>query len=314
MLLIIIGATFQGAANAVVGLTVGPGSIFLFLGCAFLIASITGTFLRAVGPAVKTRIRRKDIVALNLATAVTFGAFYLSLIWIPASLAAGAEAASAPLAALALANVKHGRPRAQLWLIALTIFLISVIFGWSQQMAGATAPGFGTLIGMVLGFIAGIGLAVLATISRRLAGDGVSAYSILAVRYHATYLLAFACAFMSWKESPTAALTGSSVIWLVLLGFAAVALPLVLIQSGMMKTSATITSVIMASVPGISFITESFIAPHNSSITSWGLLIALIIAVCFYGRAEHRISQHEGNDQSGVVAHPSTRIAPKQAP
>lgn len=289
MFLIIIGATLQGAANAIVGFTVSSESIFLFLGCSFLIASVAGVLLNTAMPGARTPIRRRDIVALNLATAVTFGAFYLSLIWIPASLASGAEAAAAPLAALALASVKHRRPRMQLWLIALLLFLISVAFGWSQQLAGASAPRLGTLTGMALGLIAGVGLAVLATISRRLAGDGVSAHSILAVRYHATYLLAFACAVANWREYPSAASVGSTVIWFVPLGIAAVALPLVLIQSGMMKTSATITSVIMASVPGISFITESVISPQRSSMSSWGLLIVLITVVFLYGRAENRL-------------------------
>lgn len=288
MLLIIIGATFQGAANAVVGLTVSPGSMFLFLGCAFLVASITGTLLKATHKTAKVKIGTADTVALNLATAITFGAFYLALIWIPASLAAGAEAAAAPLAALVIASFKNRLPQVRLWLISITIFLFSMGFGWSQHMAGASVPGFGTIIGMLLGVIAGIGLAVLATISRSLSEEGVSAYSILAVRYHVTYILAFVCAAASWREYPSIAHAGSLLMWFVPLGLAAVALPLVLIQSGMMRTSATITSVVMASVPGISFITETIISPDRSSISSWILLVALILAVCLYGRTEHR--------------------------
>lgn len=288
MLLIIIGATFQGAANAVVGLTVSPGSMFLFLGCAFLVASITGTLLKATHKTAKVKIGTADTVALNLATAITFGAFYLALIWIPASLAAGAEAAAAPLAALVIASFKNRLPQVRLWLISITIFLLSMGFGWSQHMAGASVPGFGTIIGMLLGVIAGIGLAVLATISRSLSEEGVSAYSILAVRYHVTYILAFVCAAASWREYPSIAHAGSLLMWFVPLGLAAVALPLVLIQSGMMRTSATITSVVMASVPGISFITETIISPDRSSISSWILLVALILAVCLYGRTEHR--------------------------
>lgn len=288
MLLIIIGATFQGAANAVVGLTVSPGSMFLFLGCAFLVASITGTLLKATHKTAKVKIGTADTVALNLATAITFGAFYLALIWIPASLAAGAEAAAAPLAALVIASFKNRLPQVRLWLISITIFLLSMGFGWSQHMAGASVPGFGTIIGMLLGVIAGIGLAVLATISRSLSEEGVSAYSILAVRYHVTYIFAFVCAAASWREYPSIAHAGSLLMWFVPLGLAAVALPLVLIQSGMMRTSATITSVVMASVPGISFITETIISPDRSSISSWILLVALILAVCLYGRTEHR--------------------------
>lgn len=288
MLLIIIGATFQGAANAVVGLTVSPGSMFLFLGCAFLVASITGTLLKATHKTAKVKIGTADTVALNLATAITFGAFYLALIWIPASLAAGAEAAAAPLATLVIASFKNRLPQVRLWLISITIFLLSMGFGWSQHMAGASVPGFGTIIGMLLGVIAGIGLAVLATISRSLSEEGVSAYSILAVRYHVTYIFAFVCAAASWREYPSIAHAGSLLMWFVPLGLAAVALPLVLIQSGMMRTSATITSVVMASVPGISFITETIISPDRSSISSWILFVALILAVCLYGRTEHR--------------------------
>ncbi len=288
LMLIVLGAIFQGAANALVGITVSSDSMFLFLGCAFLIASAVGVLLKATDRTETTHIRPIDGLWLNLATAVTFGAFYLALIWIPASLAAGAEAAAAPLAALCIASFGASRARFRLWIIAFAIFAISIAFGWSQQISGASAPGTGTVVGMALGIIAGVGLAVLATISRRLADSGVSAFSILAVRYHATYLLAFVCAVVSWQHSPSATEVGSRLLWFALLGFAAVALPLVLIQSGMMRTSATLTSVIMAGVPGISFVTEAIIEPENSTTTSWILLVGLVLAVCCYGIVETR--------------------------
>ena len=201
-MLIVLGAVFQGAANALVGITVRPDSIFLFLGCAFLIASAVGMLLKTKDRSATLRAQPIDCLWLNLTTAVTFGAFYLALIWIPASLAAGAEAAAAPLAALFIAAFEGRRTRFRLWTIALAIFAISIAFGWSQQSSGASAPGIGTVIGMGLGVIAGIGLAALATISRRLGDSGVSAFSILAVRYHATYLLAFVCAAVNWQRSP----------------------------------------------------------------------------------------------------------------
>ena len=289
MLQIIAGAIFQGVGNAFVGLTVAPSALFLFLGCAFLLASLTGTVLRAINTTSKTPVPLRETVALNIATAVTFGAFYLALIWVPALLAAGAEAAAAPLTALVLAGITHRRPRLYLWMIAMAVFLLSLAFGWSQQAAGASAPGYGTAIGLALGLTAGAGLAVLATISRHLADKGISAYSILAVRYHATYLLAFACAAVNWQEYTSVERLGSLLLWLFPLGFVAVAFPLVLIQSGMMRIPATITSMIMASVPGISFITESILVPETSSLLSWILLFALVLAVCFYGRVERRL-------------------------
>ena len=288
LILIVLGAVFQGAANAVVGITVRSDSMFFFLGCAFLIASAVGWLLKATDKSVTKPVRLLDCLWLNLATAVTFGAFYLALIWIPASLAAGAEAAAAPLAALSIAGLRGKRTRLRLWAIASTIFAISIAFGWSQQISGASGAGVGTIIGMALGIIAGTGLAALATISRRLAGSGVSAFSILAVRYHATYILAFACAAPNWQYTPPTAEDGLMLSWFVLLGFTAVALPLVLIQSGMMRTPATLTSVIMAGVPGISYVTETIIEPRNSTILSWILLIGLVLAVCSYGIAETR--------------------------
>lgn len=84
LMLIVLGAIFQGAANALVGITVRSDSMFLFLGCAFLIASAVGVLLKATDRTKTTHIRPIDGLWLNLATAVTFGAFYLALIWIPA--------------------------------------------------------------------------------------------------------------------------------------------------------------------------------------------------------------------------------------
>jgi drug/metabolite transporter (DMT)-like permease len=292
LLLIILGAALQGVSNAIVGLTVEPATIFLFLGCAFLVASLTGHLLKMAKSSTSAKIRPVDAIALNVATAVTFGAFYLSLIWIPASLAAGTEAAAAPLTALLIAAASRRRVRIQLWAISGSIFMLSIAFGWSQQVSGASSEGSGTVTGMVLGLIAGAGLAVLATISKRLADEGVTAFSILSIRYHLTYFLAFGCAAANWHEYPTLSTVGATLAWLVLLGFAAVALPLVLIQAGMMRTSPTLTSVIMACVPGISFITESIVKPSAGSLLSWILLFALIVAVCVYGRAEHRAVPH----------------------
>lgn len=297
--LIILGAIFQGTANALVGLTVRPSAIFLFLGCAFLIASVVGALLRASDRAPASPIRLVDCLWLNVATAVTFGAFYLALIWIPASLAAGAEAAAAPLAALSINAFRTGRVRYRLWIMAIVVFVVSIAFGWSQNVAGATSSGIGTVVGMALGILAGLGLAVLATLSRRLAETGVSASSILAVRYHATYVLAFICAAVNWQHYPSPAEVGSLLLWFGPLGFAAIALPLVLIQAGMMKTSPVLTSVIMAAAPGFSFITESIINPATTTLTSILLLAGLVLAVVCFGLVEayssktrvHRLSK-----------------------
>ncbi|WP_309082327.1 DMT family transporter [Zhihengliuella sp.] len=290
MLMIILGCLSMGVANAVVGAVIGTETVFLFMGVAFLCASLAGQASHcARAGRLLPQLDWSHVAALNLATLMTFGAFYLALAWIPASLAAGVEAAFAPLATLLLALWRKKRAPWSVWLLALSVFACSIAFGATQ--AQSSPAGNQYVVGVLLALVAGAGMAILAILSRSLGERGVDASSILAVRYHLAYIVAFGLAARDYGFEGDIAVLLHDLSWIVPLGLAAVALPLFLIQSGMMRTDPTLTAILMASVPAISFLTETTWFGWSHGIASWTLLALLVLLVCVYGVVDQRRSR-----------------------
>ncbi|MUK01654.1 hypothetical protein GM708_06745 [Vibrio cholerae] len=291
MHLIALGCLAMGVASAIIGALIGADTVFLYMFVAFFCASVAGQLAHRVRsgrlwPAIPWR----EVVTLNLATLMTFGAFYLALVWIPASLVAGIEAAFAPLITLFIGLRVRRRVPALTWVLALGVLACSIAFGAAQNQTLAI-PGPQYITGVALALTAGAGMAVLASVSHRLGERGVSAASILAVRYHLAYVVAL---LLALRENPLKVglpdLLGS-LVWMVPLGIAAVVLPLFLIQSGMMRTDPTLTTVIMAGLPAISFLTEAILLGSRTTVASWALLVLLVALIGTYGVIDVRRTQ-----------------------
>jgi drug/metabolite transporter (DMT)-like permease len=279
--LVAAGALLQGAGNAIVGHLVDGRSVFWFTGIAFLATSFLGQALRfRRRGSRRPRMRLVDVLALNAATAVTFVSFYLSLVAVPSSLAAGVEAAVAPLAALALSGLRGHRARARDWLLVLPLFGSSIAFGWSRHEALAASPS-AFIGGMALAAVAGIGMAYLAILSKRLGDQGHSASDVISVRFHLTYITSLGIAlFQGGSSSDGMAIDFG---WIIPLGIAAVAVPLFLIQFGMMKAAPSLTVVMMACVPAVSFVVESSVLRLPAPAISRPLVAVLVALICANG-------------------------------
>ena len=280
MFAIVLGAILQGSGNACVSSLVDGRLIFWFIGLAFLMTAVVGQLTR-------WRAKRSDrhamsfrwVVLLNVVTLVTFGAFYLSLLWLPGSFAAGVEMAVAPCMTLVIGAVRGQSAKLRSWLLAAALLAVSAAFGWSQE-ASSFHGVRGLVTGVVLAALAGTGTACLAVISRHLGDAGVNASDLMATRYHLTYVAAFVVAL---SASGASLATVSAFAWLAPLGLAAVVLPLSLIQFGMMRTSPLISVVIMSFVPAASFVVEVAAFGHPSTWFSWTLVAALVAMIAILG-------------------------------
>jgi drug/metabolite transporter (DMT)-like permease len=279
--LVICGALLQGVGNAIIGVLVAEDSVFWFIGLAFALASICGLALRRIGRrGLGKKMGFAAFLSLNATTAVTFVSFYLALVFVPASLAAGVEAAAAPLAALGYGAIRRSRARAAQWSLAVCMFIASVGFGWSQSPRFAAQVSAPLWCGLGLAVLAGVGMAAIAVLSSKLAREGFTARDLMAARYHLIWAIALAVALA--RSGGNLGPAWRSAAWAAPLGLVAVVVPLFAIQAGMMRIRPSVTVGLMASVPAVSYFVE-VVGFGGGSAFSWGLLSVSVALICVYG-------------------------------
>lgn len=282
MRFLILGVLLQGAGNAVLGRDLSMADAFRFEAVAFALAAAgaavaaridTDPTQRALEPMA---IPARSVIALNTATAITFLSFYLGLVWIPPSVAAGVEAGVAAAVAL-LAGGRRAQRRQ--WLLVGLLLVASTAFGVVQShLRGVHA---GALLGMAMASMAGAAMAWVSILSHDLTSRGVRTRAVLAARYHLTYLVAGAVALALSIHDPAALKLGwSSMLVLALL---AVVAPLTAYQIGLGRTPPVRAMGVMPLVPIVSFVVEAALG-HPVTPTACVAVIAVVALAVAAGR------------------------------
>lgn len=272
---VIIGVLLQGSCNALLSADLTVPETLRFNAVAFALAAFGALLVQkaTATPGNRMRVPTAEAIALNVATAVTFLSFYASLVWIPASVAAGIEAGIAPVVALAFWG---RRSTGYQWFVAGALLVASVAFGLIQyDVDGATRTEFA--LGIALATVAGLGMTSISALSRRLGSRGVSAVEVLAVRYHLTYLVAAAAALAVPDSASASRLSWASIVVFAALGVIA---PLALYQVGMSRTPPVIAMGLLTLVPVTSFAVERIAgSPVTVGASALVLLIAALATV-----------------------------------
>ena len=262
LVLIALSVLLQAGSDGFLSGRLAVGGSLLFSACAF--AGTTAVFwtlarVRGHGSPREPGARRQVIrltVAMNVATAVTFLGFYLSLVLVPAALAASVMSGVGPLA-VALLDLARGRPTTVAgWLRGSVLLAFSVLTALAMSTEGTrgTAVSAGALAGgLGLVLLAGFGAAYLATASRRLGELGGRPVWVMAHRFHLTYVVA-AVLLVLRGGSGTAAGIGPGTA--VLVALAGVVIPLYLLQIGLQRARPMIAMVLLTTLPGLSYLAQ----------------------------------------------------------
>lgn len=282
---VILGVILQGSTHALLAESLTASDSLRFSMVAFGLAALGAVLLRRATPAGSTAapMTATEVIALNVATAVTFLSFYLAVAWVPASVAAGIETGIAPAVALALLG---RRSTSRQWLFVGALLTASVALGTShQEDTGSANATF--VLGAGLAAVAGIGMTSIAALSHRLSSRGIRPLDVLAVRYHLTYVTAAAAAVVIDTGAP------HQLCWPSIVIFAAIGVvaPLALYQIGMSSTPPLVVMSLITLTPVISLLTEALLgAPVTAT---QGTLVALItVLAIFTSRPQPRSRFH----------------------
>ncbi|KIZ17554.1 hypothetical protein [Streptomyces natalensis] len=229
----------------------------------------------APAPAVRRRVRRL-MWLMNLVTALTFVSFYVSLAWVPATLASGVETALGPLALAVISVVLRGGecPAPRAWGTAAALAVVGGALAWS--LTGGAGMGWSALAGLGLVMVAGAGASGLALISKALGELGVDPVTVTAHRFHLTYLGAGAL-FVLQGGSPHE--SGVPPMVIPLLGVAAITVPLFVLQVGLQRAHPMAAMTILTTLPGMTYLSEALWGGGVNivSLALTGLLVVLAV-------------------------------------
>ncbi|GAU68740.1 Syd protein [Streptomyces sp. NBRC 110611] len=224
-------------------------------------------------PADRQRMIRLMLL-MNLVTATTFVSFYVSLAWIPATLASGLETAVGPLAlALLTLTLRLGeRPRPRVWGTAAALAAAGGALAWS--LTDGADLDWSALAGLGLVIVAGVGASGLALVSKALGGLGADPVTVTAHRFHLTYLGAGAL-FLLQGHSPHD--SGIPPALIPLLGVVAITIPLFVLQIGLQRAHPMAAMTILTTLPGLTYLSETLWggSVNIASLALTGLLVVL---------------------------------------
>lgn len=279
--LIFVAVAFQAGVQGTMTAWIDPADSMLFSALAFALTTVVFCAIaagrRIARPAsAAPGMPWRTMVAMNVATAVTFLSFYASISMIPAATTGALESAFGPIAIAALGYlIRRTASSRRQWLIAAALVVLGA------ALAAQTADGvvdFGiTGLGVLLAVLAGWGMAAVTLISRSLGELGVSPVSVTAHRFHASYLAAAAIWAVGRPDVPEP----GHVLLLLGLGVLATSIPLFLLQLGVQRADPFSAMLVITALPALTYLVQLFAGVPLEPLSL--LLILAIIGVSALG-------------------------------
>ncbi|OLZ67831.1 hypothetical protein AV521_23410 [Streptomyces sp. IMTB 2501] len=279
--LILVSVLLQALADGFLSGRLGFGGSLQFSCIAFVTATVACGALHAVRsrrttrrPTPRGRGTVRLMALMNLATAVTFLGFYVSLAWVPAALASSVQSGVGPLAVICTGLVRgEGRPGPGRVAAALGLLVLSGAIALRLDGRAGTLDG-AALGGTALVALSGVSAALLARLSRQLGQAGAEPTWVMTHRFHLTYVCAGALLFLGAGGTASA---GPALPLMALTALGAVALPLLLLQIGLQRAEPLSAMVLLSTLPGLVYLSQSLFGGTLDAVTC--ALIALLIAV-----------------------------------
>ena len=273
-ILLASGSVFIGAYSATI-----PPVVIAFVG--FTGAAIAAWLLPT---GIRPELRRSDLLLLagaNLATVCIFVSYYYALTLAEPALVAATQSGSSPLFAFVVALLvpqivpPEGRLARLSLLLILTAVLLTVVVA-ATDLSGLETVSSGTaLLGMALALISGASTYVLTVLLKALGQRGWSTVQIIRFRFLFIVLLTgwFSLGVSEGQAALRLILTTS----LLPLCLAFVALPMFLIQTGVLRLPVITVLMAINAIPVLTYVIQ--IADGRISISVWSLVATVMTTV-----------------------------------
>ena len=253
-LYIIVSALLQAFAYGYIAKVYSDGSSYQFYFTVFSLCSVfyfIKSFRRLIAG---LRGNLVHILQLNVLTAIAFLSFFLSLVFIQASVSSLIEASIGPLVA-AGASSWLLRNKIKLSEILLSSLLFVVLLAASIIILSRSGLHLSDLLGAGLSLAAGIAAAFIAVVSRKLGLKGVDSESVLALRFILAAIISLGLVFFigQWNWNIQFIATSLAV------AFFGIVFPLLLLQKAMQKIQPIFSMIALSAIPSFTYGFEVFL-------------------------------------------------------
>lgn len=281
LLCVAAAVLLQALGNGVVSGRLTSTDSFLLSFLAFFSAAVIFNVVLAVRrrtsaarPQPLGRRGRLLLLQLNVATAVTFLCFYLSLSLMPSGVASFLEAGVGPLVIFTLLAVRTGaRPVWRELPAAALVFALACVGAWRFLHEGAPGELGDLLYGAALALVAGVSAGCIALLSGRLGAARVAPVTVSAHRFHLTYVIAAGVLATRTADLGTAGHLGR--LWL--LALLTVTVPLFVLQIGLQRAHTFRAGMVMSTLPAATYLSAAALGADFDLPTL--LLMAAAVAV-----------------------------------
>lgn len=273
-ILLASGSVFIGAYSATI-----PPTVIAFVG--FTGAAIAAWLLPT---GMRPELRRGDLFLLagaNLATVCVFISYYYALTLAEPALVAATQSGSSPLFAFVVALLvpqivpPEGRLARLSLLLVLIAVLLTVVVA-ATDLSGLEIVSSGqALLGMALALISGASTYVLTVLLKALGRRGWSTVQI--IRFRFVFIMMLTGWFSLGTSEGQAALRLILTTSLLPLCLAFVALPMFLIQTGVLRLPVITVLMAINAIPVLTYVIQ--LADGRISMSVWSLVATVMTTV-----------------------------------
>ncbi|MFJ7282493.1 EamA family transporter [Pseudomonas sp. NPDC099000] len=229
---------------------------------------------------------RHCLLMLNISSAALWISFLFALKWIEPAIVSALVGGIGIISTLILNKIL--RPSAVMisadYIAAAIIACASIYLGWAS-MDGRTAVkdelgGYQVLLGFSMMFVCGVAMALTSILSKVVADHGVSSRYLYAHRF---YILLAITGFYTCINASKISAVINHLDTLILLAFAGVILPLLLLQEGIKRCEPVTTESILAAAPLFTIIFQTVDTRLAFSVFSFVGIVLICLAATYNG-------------------------------
>ncbi len=249
--LVVLSVGLQSFGKVLYGTFLTGISVPLFLLLSFCLSA--GVFL-AIARLRLPRDGRRDLLLVNLWTAVTFVSFFFALKHLPPAVLAAIEIGMSLIAAIAIVSVQQRAwPATTRVVVCAGIIAGCALLSFAEITAALSDPNPEMVVTAIVASAAtGLASALCAIGSKKLAASGWSPSTVLAHRFYLT--IAIAAVWLPFAETEIALPDAEKLALIGLVGFVAILTPMLLLQIAIQRSDALTVLICLAAQPILSFV------------------------------------------------------------
>ncbi|MEE1751921.1 DMT family transporter [Streptomyces sp. SP18CS02] len=262
----------------------------LSFGCVIVV--FLGWDLVTRGPAEvlrPVRARRRDVLALNVTTAVGWLTMLYALVRLEPAIVNVVGLAVGPVLTVLLEPVlrRGARPLRAETVVSFAITGFLAVLVWASLAGRSAVGGLDTgdaVIGLLLTLVSGIASTGNVIFSKRLSDAGFGPRAVMSVRFPVTLVISWGAVLLSGQAGELGAALPSAAVLAVL----GVGLPLYLIQVGIRHTEPVTASLFSALSPPLAFLFQLTDARLSVAPLTLGCIVAITLLIGVGLLARHR--------------------------